>query len=63
MFNDLKAVFYIGLIVFGLGVVGTLNNQAETGGLAVAGAILVLGAVLGNSLNAVREVLEKRKID
>lgn len=50
-------------MVFGLGVVGTLNNQAETGSLAVAGAILVLGAVLGNSLNAVREVLEKRKTD
>lgn len=63
MFSDLRIVFFLGLGVFSFGVLGVLNNQIESGGLAVAGSILVSGAVLGNSINAVREVLEERKTD
>jgi hypothetical protein len=63
VFANLKVVFFIGLGLLAFGLLGAMNQQPESGSLAMAGSILVLAAVVGNSINAVREVLEERKTD
>lgn len=63
MISTLKAVFFLGVGVLGFGVICVFGNVPECGSIAVAGSILILAAVLGNSINAIREVLEERKTD
>ena len=63
MFSDLRFVFFLGLWLLGFGVIGISGNVQECGSFAMAGSILVLAAVVGNSINAIREVLEEQKTD
>ena len=48
MFSSLKVVFFLGIGVLGFGVICIFGNVQECGGVAVAGSILVLAAVVGN---------------
>jgi hypothetical protein len=64
MFNDLRFAFFLGTVLLAIGVFGAFGpNQFGAGLVAVAGSILVLAALLGNSINAVREVLEESEAD